>query len=77
MPGPLPFMASSVGALFWAFAGWALLRYPATRLTDRAERLFVVSSIIWLGIGHPSCSLFYDPTWEPARWHPEYLVANH
>lgn len=68
LPGPLSFMASTVGALFWAFAGWALLRYPESRLADRAETLFMVSAVLWLGAGHTLCSLFFDPTWDPARW---------
>ena len=77
MPGPLPFMASSVGALFWAFAGWALLRYPATRLTDRAERLFVVSVDNLAGHRSPVVFAVLRPDLGAGALASRYLVANH
>ena len=46
LPGPLPFLDEVIGALFWGFVGWAVLRYPAQRLATLGDRFFVAAPIV-------------------------------
>jgi signal transduction histidine kinase len=68
LPGPLPFILSRLGTLFWLFATWALLRYPNAKLQTPFDRLYVAFSAAWLSLGHGTLSLLYDPHWFPQRW---------
>ncbi|WP_345783279.1 sensor histidine kinase [Actinomycetospora termitidis] len=71
--GPLPILSFLCGYLWFVVGGYALVRYPASTLSTRSERLFFSTLAAWILVGKPLLAIITVPErarFAPGRWWP-------